>query len=430
MKKASCILVLLCMLFAFFGCQNFEEKPSESSSATDSGAYENLAERKIVLPKINGISKMPVMTLRALRMGAFTIIEGLGDRYYGYESRIVGKENITDEFMLTESATGQRERLTYPEGFPNWLVGSGDAVVLQNRYFYEWKSYATPLSSETEFDVKLTKVDGETGRVEIADEVIQNSPFVNMCKINDTKFLSYTVTRAPSEETEYAVISSAFIYDVNGNKKEILREKYENDVSWTNSRGILIEKFAVSDGQIYGFGRQRISGEYQFFLYRYDESGTLLQKEHLKGFEKIIGSEQPLELFLKDDYIVFRTYETLSNYICKRTDAGTELIAKGAYGQVQYAVLPSFIIFMESNVDKLSEEIKKGDFPLYVLRTSDGELRQIRLSALPNDPYFVEMHALSNGNAVITYCEDGKYDPMQKKQFLLRCDEINTLFSE
>lgn len=66
------------------------------------------------------------------------------------------------------------------------------------------------------------------------------------------------------EKIEYATLTVATIYSLDGTKKEIIREIYENDVDWTDSEGTLIERFAVKDGEIYGFGR-RISGSYKFF---------------------------------------------------------------------------------------------------------------------------------------------------------------------
>ena len=92
--------------------------------------------------------------------------------------------------------------------------------------------------------------------------------------------------------------------------------------------------------------------------YHYDHNGKLLETEAVPGFENIIGEEQPLDFLLVGDYMVFRTYESLTSYICKRTSNGTELIMKGADGNVSYAISTinsesqnsTYIFFIESNV--------------------------------------------------------------------------------
>lgn len=113
--------------------------------------------------------------------------------------------------------------------------------------------------------MKLTRIDCNTGKVEIVDEFKLNSPLIYLCKIDEEHFLSYYVVKAPSKKIEYATLTVATIYSLDGTKKEIIREIYENDVDWTDSEGTLIERFAVKDGEIYGFGRRRISGAYKFF---------------------------------------------------------------------------------------------------------------------------------------------------------------------
>ncbi len=154
--------------------------------------------------------------------------------------------------------------MIYLDGFPSWQVGSGSYITLKNRYLYEWRSYTSQFE-EDGHDMKLTRSDCSTGKVEVVDEFQLNSPLIYLCKMDEERFLSYYVVKAPSEKNEYATLTVATIYNLDGTKKEIIREKYENDVDWTDSEGTLIERFAVKDGEIYGFGRRRISGAYKFF---------------------------------------------------------------------------------------------------------------------------------------------------------------------
>lgn len=323
----------------------------------------------------------------------------------------------------------------YPKNFPYWQVGSGSYVILKDRYLYEWRSYTSQFEEEDGHDMKLTRIDGITGKVEVIDEFKLNSPLIYLCKIDEEHFLSYYVVKAPSEKIEYATLTVATIYNLDGTKKEIVREKYENDVDW-DSEGTLIERFAVKDGEIYGFGRRRISGAYKFFFYHYDQNGKLLETEAVPGFENIIGEEQPLEFLLVGDYIIFRTYESLTGYICKRTEDGMDLIMKGADGNVSYAISTAnsesqnntYIFFIESNVND-DDTLKEKECPLYAIEVDSGKIKAANFPIPLENPYFVGLQALSNGDLLATYCES-KYDPLKQIQFLLPRDKVHTLFHQ
>ncbi len=192
----------------------------------------------------------------------------------------------------------------------------------------------------------------------------------------------------------------------------------------------------MKDGEIYGFGRRRISGSYKFFLYHYDHNGKLLETEAVPGFENIIGEEQPLDFLLVGDYIVFRTYESLTSYICKRTSNGTELIMKGADGNVSYAISTinsesqnsTYIFFIESNV-KDDDTLKEKECPLYAIEVESGKIIAANFPIPLKKPYFVGMRSLSNGDLLVTYCEK-EYDPLKQIQFLLPCDKLHALFHQ
>ena len=319
-----CVLIMVALILS--GCskdnvgselmQNTDDSSLSSTERNSTGLQtlpqEECYNQNVVLPKITASSKNIAGIFQRVKVSNITIIDAIGDKYYGYRSTY-SESGVDDTFVLSNPHTGKLVELNYPDKLDNWEVGSGSSVVLNDRYLYEWKGYTT-VSSEEGYDVKLTRIDAESGNVEIVDEIKHSTPLIYLCKINEREFLSYSITQAPSDKTEYAVISSAWIYDDAGEKREIIREKYENDVSWSDSTGILIERFAVKDGNLYGVGRRLISGKYQFFLYHYDKDGTLLGEEVLTGFENIIGSEQILELRIMGDF-VFRTYETLTTYI-------------------------------------------------------------------------------------------------------------------
>ena len=70
--------------------------------------------------------------------------------------------------MLSNPHSGEDVELNYLNDLDNWEVGSGSTVVLNDRYLYEWKGYTT-VSSEDGYDVKLTRIDAESGNVEIVN---------------------------------------------------------------------------------------------------------------------------------------------------------------------------------------------------------------------------------------------------------------------
>lgn len=401
--------------------QNTDDSSLSSTESNSTGLQtlpqEECYNQNVVLPKITASSKNIAGIFQRVKVSNITIIDAIGDKYYGYRSTY-SESGVDDTFVLSNPHTGKLVELNYPDKLDNWEVGSGSTVVLNDRYLYEWKGYTT-VSSEEGYDVKLTRIDAESGNVEIVDEIKHSTPLIYLCKINEREFLSYSITQAPSDKTEYAVISSAWIYDDAGEKREIIREKYENDVSWSDSTGILIERFAVKDGNLYGVGRRLISGKYQFFLYHYDKDGTLLGEEVLTGFENIIGSEQILELRIMGDYFVFRTYETLTTYICKNTENGVKLVMKGADGQVRYSMTKNYVFFIESNVNVYSGEIEQKDCPLYVIDVKNDKISAYEFVLPIQTPYFVNIQPLSNGTILITYCDDGAYDPIKMKQFTL-----------
>ena len=429
MKKLVFFALLLSICF-LFGCSSVDSKPSANEKNESENTSQNInLNEDVILPKVNVKSTNLAKEFKNLSLNNFTIVNSIGNTYYGYKSTY-SDGGINDEFMLIDSKSGKEIKLNTPQSITNWSVGSGSMVVLKDKYLYEWKSYTSEFSEDTAHDVKLTRIDIENKTIEIVDELKYSSPLIYMCKISDTELLSYSITQGPSDKTEYAVISTAWIYNIDGQKKEIISERYENDVSWTDSEGILLERFAVKNGELFGLGRRLISGKYQFFLYHYDKSGKLISEEALIDFENIIGSEQVLELHLIDDYIVFRTYESLTTYICKKTHNGIELVMKGTDRQVQYAVSSKYIFFIESNVNVYSGEIKQKDCPIYIIDVQNNKIYATKFSIDLKNPYFVGIQSLSNESILVTYCDSGVYNPMDIKHYIIDNETITVKLSK
>lgn len=353
--------------------------------------------------------------------GSFSIVDRLGENYYGFKS--VNNGFVEYNEILISDDLKKEKSLKYPNDFPEWNVGSGSFVTLQNKYLYEWLSYTSQFSSGNMHDMKLTRVNGDTGEVEVIDELELSTPFIFLEKIDENSFLSYSVSKVKSDVTDYATLTSASIYYSDGTKKEIISEKYENDVSWQDSVGILIENFAIKDGEIYGVGRRRISDKYIFFLYHYDCDGTLLDTNELPGLAKEMGNNQAMELFLVGDYILFRTYGDLTRYIGKITEDGLAIIAEG----IHYAISGQNIFFIESNVDSSTDTIKDEEIPLYSIDTLTDKIVAVNFDVPIERPYFVSLSALSNGDLLFKYCPNGTYDPMNYTNYVLPIDKVNVI---
>ncbi len=401
--------------------ESYESSGSTETSSDSDSVHEPVPEEPV------NIASIPVKTVDWEDIfddpikGSFQITDKLGENYYGTKSTFNGYE-IENKDVLLGDKTGKELSLKFPENFPEWCVGSGAFVTLNNRYFYNWLSYTSQFSPESLHDMKLTRVDGNTGVVTVVDEVEATSPFIYLVKIDENSFLSYSVTQAPSDVTGYATLTTASIYYSDGTKKEIISEKYENEADWADSIGTLIENFAVKDGEIYGFGRRRISGEYKFFLYHYNSEGDLLETTELPGMESIMGSRQASELYLVGDHILFRTYEDLTRHICKITDSGVVQAAE----DIDYAVSGSKIFFIESNVDD-SGNIKDKEIPLYSIDTATGEIIAVNFEVPEKKPYFIRLMSLSNGDLAFQYCPDGEYDQLNFISYVLPINEVNAV---
>lgn len=421
MKSKICILLILVMLLSS-GCNNGKTKSIGIP-------IEDFQKQDIVMPDIN-TKNNAVFEALSEEMDSVEVADKVGTCYWGVKSEFnEDKQQLDSGALLVELNPYKEIPLQYPKNFPQWQTGSGSYVIMQNQYIYEWLSYTAYSGDQTIHDMKLIRIDVKTGEVSVVNEVRLNTPLVYLCSIDDTHFLSYYVTKTDSDKAANATLTVAEIYDTSGTRNEIIREKYENDVGWTDSEGTLIERLTVSDGEIYGVGRRRVSNRYEFYLYHYSKDGELLETQDIPDLQKVIGDEQPLEFHLIGDYMVIRTYESLTTYICKRTKNGLEYIAKGEQGSVSYAVSSndkgSYIFFIESNVN-YDATIKEKECPFYVINVNNGKIMKFNFTIPLKNPYFVNLQRLSNGDLLTSYC-DGQYDPLNMKKFILQKDKLYQL---
>lgn len=423
MKKATTVFSMLLALLLLVGCFNQSINNTESSiNYNVNSNIETIQKGDTILPKVKkNISQNAAELFSKFRRTGFIVLESLSKEYYGYKVSLNDFSNMYGFYNFDKDSFVE---LKESNGIESFLVSSGSTTVLQDKYFYEWQQgYDYPESQEG-YNLKLFRVDVSNKKAKVVNEMYCSTPLIYLCKINEKEFLSYCLTQKESKKTLYSVASTAWLCNENGEKEEIINERYENDVTWSDSEGILIERFFSSDGEIYGLGRRNISGKYRFFIYHYDKNGVLLDEKHLANLENIIGTEQFVELLFVNGYFAFRTYESLTTYICKATDNVAELIMKGSYGKVQYAISGDYLLFIESNVDSDTAKTQKGDFPLYIVDTVKNEIYSVKFSIDLKDPYFVGFISLSNGDVVISYCENGEYTPEKVEQFVITKSEL------
>jgi hypothetical protein len=351
---------------------------------------------------------------------SFEILDKIGGKYIGLGKK-QDESGITYKDLIYDIKTGEFNELKYPPTLPDWTVATPSYAVFKDKYLYEWKSY----SQASDFhEVKLTCTNIETGEVSVVAEKKLNTPFVWICKLSEDSFLSYYLTTIDSDKTEYATVTVAEIFDLQGNSKEIIREKYENDKSWSNSDGTLIERVTTYNGKIYGIGRKNIYGTYPYFLYEYDKDGTMLSTKSLKGLGDIIDNEMPNLFHIVGDYMIIQTYATLTYYIFKITDENVELIAKDDVGKLHYGIYNNIIYYTESNVNRFSGISDYNSRPIYMINTESGTTRAIEWEAPFEEAYFYAFKTLSDGDLLLIYCEK-ELDPMKTIQFIAPKEKLS-----
>lgn len=426
MKKTLCFVLLLLIAF-LVGCTNINDNNTTTSNeATQQETTLSTISPKegVILPKVDVELTNLTQKVKNVNLDSFTIFDTIGDIYYGCRSKYTNS-GIEDEFMLLNVQTQEEIKTNTPANTKPY-VGSGSMVVLEDRYIYEWYAFDFDLAENGIYDVSLTRIDTQTGNVEIVDVLESKTPLIYMCKIDEKQLLTYRVSQA----VDNWVISEAWIYDVNGCKKQIIRERYKNEEDWTDSEGMLISRFAIKDGEIYGLDRRRVSGEYIFSLYHFDKNGELLSEEAIDGLQEIIGTEQMLDLNLVGDYIAFRTYESFTTYICKKTNNGVKLVMKGQNQQVCYTATNRYIVFIENSVNVYNGQVENEDCPLYIIDAKNDKIYAAEFSTDLNKAYFVSITALSNGGLLFKYCNNGIFDPMKMEHYIIDMATLEKFFCD
>ena len=99
---------------------------------------------------------------------------------------------------------------------------------------------------------------------------------------------------------------------------------------------------------------------------------------------------------------------------------------KGIDGQVQYAVVDKYILFIENNVDVYTDKIKEINCPLYIIDTSLESIKAVNFKVPIEKPYFYGISVLSDNTMLLSYC-DSEYDPSKIHQFLIESKTVESI---
>ncbi len=428
MRRNALILTTIIFLMFLSGCSS---ENNANSFQTTNRIDEHIVKTEItaqglILPQVTADDTVKSVVSRISYDTAFVVSDKVGNNLFGTED--IRKNDMLETVIKVKSIfDGTYKTVEYPEKVKNWFVASGSSVVMQDRYRYEWLCAG---GTNGLYSVYLTKLDCKTGTMEIEDKVMQTSPFIYLCKLNDREFISYSNYQAESDTTPYAVISALSVYNVDGSKKEILNVKYENSEVWKNSRGMLIDRFFCDGGEIYGLVHGKSNNKEFYKLCSFDDEGKIRTEKELVGLDKVIGTTYPIVMEKRGSYLAFRVYDGLRNCICRIDSEGVVriIMEESDAANCKFAIVDDYIFFSESNVDPNTAAVIKEPCPVYAINTKEEKIRKIEIDIPLNKAYFAQLDSLSDGSLMLTYCEDGVYNVQKVFQFELSKEEINRIF--
>lgn len=304
MKKLPLLLLFIFMM-AFTACHdygiptpekgssaetfNVEESTPSSTSKTsvaegsvesENQDYSKIKSSPMILPGNVGIIEASADEWFQIFMKfGFTASDIICGKAYGEEADL----SVYQYFpALFDVATDEVKRIIEPSEIADshW-VGTNTKVVLNNKYLYDCRCYN---DDNDKFEVSLRRTDIESGTLEIIDTVIQDTPFVNLCKLNDSSFLAYSSVMLDDE----SVLSEVYKYNKDGEKSLLISEKYIGK-PYGSDDGVLIEYLVMKNDKICGIGRRHVDGKTKFYIYTYDINGSFIEMSEIKNLVDIIG---------------------------------------------------------------------------------------------------------------------------------------------
>ncbi len=244
------------------------------------------------------------------------------------------KVSDTEDKAIYIDESEELLNIDHPADYPKWNFGSKSKLVMQDRYYYEWKSYY-------DYTNKLTRIDVNENKLEIvrtsADDAI-TAVGVSFAVLDQDRFLMYYQYRAPEGDV-YDYYNVLEVCDIDGNYTEILREgrisayfakeedEPENDspqpsfmdekLESSDSVGYHNTAYAVKDGEIYALAHQTVSEESKWTLRRFSDTGEELGRIPLNNFGYLSDMESAESFAVIGDYFLVSDNYYGNCYICK-----------------------------------------------------------------------------------------------------------------
>lgn len=260
----------------------------------------------------------------------------------------------------------------------------------------------------------LRRTDLENCVVEIVDTLLQDTPFAYLLKLDEEHFLSYST----SAQEDSSVASNVYLYNIDGSKSLLISENY---VAYpeADDEGILIEQLLLSGDRLCGIGRRNVNGETKYYAYYYTLEGEYIVMSELSGLDKILGTTSMYDVELNGRYLVFRSYDSMTSYVCEITDRGIRVIAKGTYLSLCYGVTDEYIFFTKSHT-----QLDPPEVVLYILKTETGEIVKVNFPLPFEKAYISSLMSTSEGGIRLYLCDEESVNVMEAYYYYLTDETI------
>jgi len=319
------------------------------------------------------------------------------------------------------------EPLTKPDGWTDWTVSMASYVIMQNRYLYGWDCYAeNAYGSQIS---RLSCVDSDRKTIKWMDDIVlKKSPFVTSSKLNEKEFIYHYCD--VNDESSVSVVAK---YNITTNKhQEIIRETYRYIEGTKNSEGILLENVCSIDGKIYAFGRTNENGLYCYYIYLYDENGTLLRTIDAQILKNVLNNSNMVEMTVIHSYIMFYVHGENSGGYIFQLDGDQLCPAKTRTdGLLEYASLVSpsrseaypYLFYINGAAD--TDE--NAHHTLYGIECKTGKVKYVLINLEVERPYLYAISLDEKGNAIITVAPSYSRNE-DSNQYYISSEQLLQLF--
>mgnify|MGYP001225423835 CR=1 FL=1 len=295
---------------------------------------------------------------------------------------------------------GKTQKATQVGQIANTTASSGDAVFMDERYFYTWYGSADAGGADIN---NLIRIDTKDKKFSVVAKRKNVAALINLSKLSATEFIGYVPSQA-----EDSVVTEIEKYDgQTGERKTILKNEFFYQEGKQNSRGTVLEVACAADGKIYGLGRQKKNGEDHCYLYTYDGNGKLLSQTE----EPEIGREiaNPLHMDLIGNLLVLKDHRNLRAALFLRQGAhyvrvfGAEQYDFAGGLETLYDSAKTPYLYFKKNSLDWPEEAGKSVF--YAVHTQTGEITRLQAEIDPQYPFLDQIHMDEDGNLLLVYLQ-------------------------